>query len=114
MHAYAIRQELLEFSDHIAVKVPRSTMLRRLNRLMVTHFIEGSPSSYYWLHRRVGVVYEITEAGRLRLETEMLKYLKMLRLYRQWLQEYEVFQLRKYYPRYKIRAAHVLRPDEPG
>jgi len=84
MHIYALRQEIIELTDH-SYYPTSSTLKRAVDTLLAKGFIEDCHSNpHYWLKAKRGTPYELTPAGRKRVERELAMYFRLCQLARMW------------------------------
>jgi DNA-binding PadR family transcriptional regulator len=84
-HPYAIRMEIIEFTLHRSATIPKTSVYSTLSILKKLGYIEDTWESNYWLIRRVGTPYELTQDGRQRLEKELDIYRKVIQDTDHWL-----------------------------
>ena len=86
MHLYAIRQEIIELTDH--TYYPTSSTLKKAAQVLEKkgHLEECQSNPHYWLKALRGVPYELTDEGRWRLKNEVAMYFRACQIIRIWLE----------------------------
>lgn len=82
MHPYAIRQEIIELTDHKYYPA-HSTVQQTIKALLSAGLIEECRSNpNYWLKARRSAPYELTHLGKRHLDTEVSVYFKICQIVR--------------------------------
>lgn len=85
LHNYAVKQQITEISGRLFTP-DKSTLKRSLERLLAQNLIEECSNPNYWVDDRICIPYQLTAAGRSRIERELLMYLRLIDVSKMWLQ----------------------------